>query len=180
MSFPTTPAFVHRGDWDETTAQHPGTKFMEEHTRSFDTRTWETKRYLSDFTYVAPDGQVYEGLDKAMEAIKATYGPLTAQYHQPYFFVCTETCDDGYEGYDMIGQAMMYADLPGEPAAGESKVASADGRKWDLVIPGAFRFHCVKGGESYLLKRAEMHADTGPLVTRLLKRGVMSLKDLGL
>jgi hypothetical protein len=108
--------------------------------------------------------------------MKATYGPLTAQHHRPYFITCTETED----GYDMIGQASLYANLSGKPAAGERKVTDNDGKKWDLCIPGAFHFHCVKHEETYLLKRTEMHADTGPLVLGLLKRGVLNPKDLGL
>jgi hypothetical protein len=176
MSFPTKPAFVHYGDWSESTAKHPAVKWMEVHTYEFDTRTWESKRYTSDFTYVAPDGQVHEGRDKALEAIKTTYAPLTAQCHRPYFMVCTET----EEGYDMIGQATLYANLSGEPAAGESKVTDKDGKKWDLAIPGAFHFWCVKTEDGFLLKRTEMHADTGPLVMGLLKRGVISPKHLGL
>jgi hypothetical protein len=176
MSFPTKPAFVYYGGWSEVTAKHPAVKWLEVHTREFDSRTWETKRYTSDFIYVAPDGQVHEGLEKAMEAIKATYGPLTAQYHQPYFMVCTETED----GYDMMGQATLYANLPGEPAAGQSKVKDKDGKEWDIGVPGAFHFWCVKNGDDFLLKRTEMHADTGPLVMGLLKRGVITPQQLGL
>ena len=80
----------------------------------------------------------------------------------------------------MIGQATLYANLSGEPAAGESKVTDKDGKKWDLAIPGAFHFWLVKTEDSFLMKRAEMHADTGPLVTGLLKRGVITPKHLGL
>ncbi|KEF55978.1 uncharacterized protein A1O9_07558 [Exophiala aquamarina CBS 119918] len=84
MSFPTKPAFVIHGGFDETTANHPGMKFLEEVENDFDTRTWDPEFYAPDFTWVAPTGQATEGRERALEAAKALYMPLTAHWHEPF------------------------------------------------------------------------------------------------
>ena len=33
MSFPTQPAFVHNGSWDDTTRTHPAMEWMERYTK---------------------------------------------------------------------------------------------------------------------------------------------------
>jgi hypothetical protein len=38
MSFPTTPAFVHVGTWNDETRKHPAMKWMEEYTLNFNKR----------------------------------------------------------------------------------------------------------------------------------------------
>lgn len=176
MSFPTKPAFVHHGYFDETTAKHPGMKFLEATKDDFDARNWDSQLYAPDFTWVAPNGQAHEGREKALEAIKAQYVPLTAHWHEPFYQVCTET-DYGYE---MIGSATMWANLPGEPAAGETKKYDKNGRAWDVAGPGGFRFHIVKQGDTFQLKRMEVTADSGLLVMAMIRRGLLSPKDLGL
>jgi hypothetical protein len=176
MSFPTKSAFVVHGDFDATTAKHPGMKFLEDMKNDFDNRSWDTKWYAPNFTYVAPNGQVVEGREKALEAIKAQYTPLTAYWHEPFYQVCTET-DYGYE---MIGSATMWANLPGEPATGETKKYDKNGKAWDVAGPGGFRFQIEKNGDSFHLNRMEVTADSGPIVMGMLRRGVINLKDLGL
>ena len=176
MSYPTTPAFVVHGDFDETTAKHPGMKFLYGVKNDFDTRTWDPKWYAPDFTYVAATGQATEGREKALEVIKAQYAPLTEFRHEPFYQNCTDT-DYGYE---MIGSATMWANLPGEPAAGETKKHDKNGKAWDVAGPGGFRFQIEKHGDGFLLKRMEVTADSGLIVTALLKRGVLTPKDLGL
>ena len=116
-----------------------------------------------------------EGREKAIEAVKNLYGPLTAQSHQPYFLNCIES-DAGYE---LLGLATPWADLPGEPAAGETKKKDRHGRAWDIGGPGCFRFNLVKDGDGYLLSRIEIFADSGPILMVMPKRGVLSMKDHG-
>ena len=176
MSFPTKAAFVHYGDFDSTTRKHPAMEWMEHYRDDFDSRTFDLKWYTSDFTYVATDGTVYEGREKAMEAIKALYGPLPAWCHEATYLNCIET-DFGYE---MIGKATMWVLLPGEPAVGETKKEDRNGKSWDLNGPGTFRLHYVKDGNSFLLKRTEVNADTAPIVLGMVKRGVITAKDLGI
>jgi len=176
MSFPTTPAFVVHGDFSPATQQHPGMKFLEAMKLDFDARRWTADYYAADFTWVAPNGQAYEGRDKALDALKAQYAPLTAHWHEPFYQICTPT-DYGYE---MIGSATMWANLPGEPAAGETKKVDRNGTAWDVAGPGGFRFHIVKSGDSFQLSRMEVTADSGPVLMTMVKRGLLAAKDLGL
>jgi hypothetical protein len=176
MSFPTRPAFVHYGDFDATTAKYPAMKWLEDYKDDFDSRTFDPKWYAPDFVYVAPDGQTTEGREKALDAIKALYGPLTAHWHEPFFLNCFET----EYGYEMIGQATMWANLPGEPAAGETKKHDKNGKAWDVGGPGSFHFKFKKHRDSFQFTRTEIYADTGPIMMGMLRRGVLSPKDLGL
>lgn len=176
MSFPTKPAFVHHGSWDQTTAQHPAMKWMEEYNHDFDTQSWDSKWYSEDWTYVASDGNIYQGKEKALEAVKSFYSPLTTYFHEPFLVMCSETPD----GYEMIGQAKLYANLPGEPHVEEKKVKDGSGRDWDLAVPGAFYFQYAKHGGGFVLKKTEMMGDSGVIAIKLVKRGVIGQKELGL
>lgn len=44
----------------------------------------------------------------------------------------------------MFGSADCFFNLPGAPAAGESKVRDPEGREWDVQVPGAFAFEYVR------------------------------------
>ncbi|KAJ9663348.1 hypothetical protein H2198_000865 [Neophaeococcomyces mojaviensis] len=176
MSFATKPAFVHYSDFDSTSRKHPAMEWMERYRDDYDSGSFDPKWYAPDFTYVAPDGTVHEGREKALEALKALYGPLPAWRHEATYLNCIET-DFGYEA---IGKATMWALLPGEPAAGETKKKDGNGKSWDLNGPGSFRFHYIKDGDSFLLKRTEINADTAPIAIGMVKRGVITAKDLGI
>ncbi|KIY00399.1 uncharacterized protein Z520_04084 [Fonsecaea multimorphosa CBS 102226] len=178
MSVPTKAAFVHYGDFDSTTRKLPVMEFMERFRDDFDTKSFDPKWYAPDFTYVAPDGTVSEGRDKALDAMKALYGPLPKWCHEAFYLNCYELDDSG--SYEMIGKATLWANLPGEPAQGESKKTDGEGKKWDLAIPGTYLFNYAKAGDGFVLKRIELTGDTGPLMVGLLRRGVLSSKDLGL
>ena len=151
-------------------------EWMNRFRNDFDKATFDPKWYRPELVYVAPDGTAYEGRDKALEAIKALYGPLPAFRHEA---VMVNVIERDF-GYEMIGRAMMWANLPGEPAPGETKKKDADGKEWDLVGPGGFRFFYVKEGNNFALSRLEMMADTAPLTLGLVRRGVISTKDLGI
>ena len=185
MSFPTQPAFVHYGSWDDTTRKHPAMKFMEAYTNWFEENHFKepapTAWLTKDTSMVLADGRAFNGADAVWAAQPLTYGPFVQYYHQPYFVICVEI-DDGYE---MIGQATVFANLPGEPTGDEQKAADDKGRKWDVGVPGAFRFIYkkepgAKNGLGFLLHRTEIMADSGPVVVKMLKRGVMKPSDLGL
>ncbi|OAP58237.1 hypothetical protein AYL99_07327 [Fonsecaea erecta] len=177
MSVPTKAAFIHYGDFDSTTRKLPVMEFMERFRDDYDTKSFDPKWYAPDYTYVAPDGTVSEGRDKAIAAMKALYGPLPQWRHEAFYLNCYEV-DSG--GYEMIGKATLWGNLPGEPAEGESKKTDGQGKQWDLAMLGAYRFHYVKEGDGFALKRIELTGDTAPLVVGLLKRGVLSPKDLGI
>lgn len=177
MSFPTQPAFIHSGTWDDVTRRHPAMKWMEDYTLNFNKRgRWEDKRnewHTEDFSLVKPDGSEFKGHEVAWEQSKSMYNFFTKEFHEPYFLVCWEI-DDGWE---MLGQAYFYANCIGESVAGEKKVADLQGREWDVKIPSAFRFIYVKrdgaahGGIE--LKRCEIMGDSMPGVHILMQRGVI-------
>jgi hypothetical protein len=180
-SFPTTPAFVYRGTWDDTTRKHPAMKWMETYTKEFDTHGPSPKWYTADASLQKADGTEYHGREQSITAIKELYGPLTSHFHEPYFVMCSRT-DDGYE---MLGQAKLFANLPGQPAAGESKVKDKSGKEWDIGVPAAFHFWYVndekaENGHGMAIKRTEIMSDGSAPMVVMLKRGLISAKDLGL
>jgi len=92
---------------------------------------------------------------------------------------------DNKEGWEMLAQATLYANLVGEPAKGEVKVKDGKGKEWDMGVPSAFRViyakdDGAKNGTGVLIKREELMSDSGVAMGMLLKRGVLSAKDLGL
>ena len=185
MSFPTQAAFVHYGSWDDTTRTHPAMKFMEAYTSWFEENHFKepapTQWHTKDGSLALADGREFKGADEVWAALPLTYGPFVQYYHQPYFLNCFEIA----KGYEMIGQATLFANLPGEAGGDEQKVTDNQGKKWDVAVPGAFRFiyhkePSAKNGLGFLLHRSEIMADSGPVVVKLLKRGVMKPSDLGL
>ena len=135
--------------------------------------------YSDDFVLIKSDGTEVNGKKDALVSLKEVYSPLISHFHDPFYLCCAE----GKNGtWEMIGQAKLYAKLPGNPAAGEKPVKDPKGRSWDIVLPGAFKFVYApgKGPEGFLLTRTELMTDSAPIVMTLLKRGVMSPADLGL
>jgi hypothetical protein len=180
-SVPTTPAFVHHSTWDDTSRKHPAMKWMEDYTLDFDTHNFSPKWYSKDWTLHMADGKIVSGRDAGIAALRQLYGPLTSHFHEPYFFVCHEVAD----GWDMIGQAMLFGNLNGNPAPGEKKVKDRQGREWDMGLPAAFHFHYVKdpeaeNGGGIVLKRTEIMSDSGVPMGIMLGRGLIKAQDLGL
>jgi hypothetical protein len=178
---PTTPAFVHRGTWDETTRKHPAMKWMEAFNKDFDTHGPSPKWYTADASFQKADGTEFHGREQVMVANKELYGSLTSYFHEPYFVTCNETED----GYEMLGQAKLFANLPGKPSAGERKVKDKSGKEWDMSIPGAFHFWYVndekaENGLGIAIKRTEIMSDGSVPMGIMLKRGLISAQDLGL
>ncbi|MCJ1460821.1 hypothetical protein MMC28_011203 [Mycoblastus sanguinarius] len=184
MSVPTVPAYIHTGSWDDETRKHPAMKWMEDYTMaSIDTRAWDTIPYsdyhTDDFTLYKADGSVEKGGKQAWEkGLPTVYGPFKSHLHEPNFLVCTET----KYGWEMIGQANVYANLHVEGK--EPKVKDGSGREWDHVTPGAFHFEYVKDSKAkhqgILLKSSRIFADSGPALMLMLKRGQLKPGDLGL
>jgi hypothetical protein len=183
-SFTTKPAFTSSGsDWDDSSRQHPAMKFMEEYTLMFDKRGYNSERYsdwmTEDATLTKGDGTSFSGGEACWEASKEVYAPFKEYMHCPYFLVVTPL--EGMkeeEGYEMIGQAMVYGDLVGERQEGEPEKVKdpRHGRMWDVKIPGAFRFQYVKGGNNgWKLKKTDLHVDGMGAGMVLVKRGVMKL-----
>jgi hypothetical protein len=183
----TTPAFIHYGDWDDITRAHPAMRWMESFTRAWDSREWaidpsvSSKWFTSDFALTKADGTSTVGVEKGINVLRETYGALTGHLHEPYYVVVNETNN----GWEMLGQATLYANLPGTPVSGEVKIKDGEGKEWDMSVPSAFHFCYVrdesaKNGGGILISKEEMISDSGVAMAILLKRGVLVAKDLGL
>jgi hypothetical protein len=178
MSYPTTPAFVHYGDWSDATRANPCLKWMEDYTtQMFDKRKFDTpynEWHSDDYVLVKPDGtEITSGGADAWKEVQAIFAPFTAHRHRPIFAVVVET---DY-GWLMIGQAYVCGNLVGPPASGEKKAKDPDGNEWDLVYPGAYRFEYVKDAQGGIkMRRSEIMTDTWPVASLLLKRGVMKVE----
>lgn len=123
-----------------------------------------------DFTFILPSGLALTG-PAAWSAILTMYSPFTAHSHEPFHYcvVPTET------GYDLLGQAMMYANLP-VPGGGDKK-KDLQGREWDLGVPGSFHFSFVKsedGVKGWKLAREALFADGLSMVKPMVERGMVN------
>jgi len=184
MSY-STPAFVSYGTWGPETRKNPAMKWMEDYTVNvIDKQQWSlpySEYHADDFSVLKPDGNEVEGGEQAWAAIKELYSPFTEHLHEPFFLSCHET-DYGWE---MIGQAMVYANLQGKQAAGEQKVKDLTGKEWDIKVPGGFRFQYVKdakakNGGGIVLRMTQIMSDSGPAMMGMMKRGLIKASDLGL
>lgn len=184
MSVPTVPAFIHTGNWDAQTCAHPAMAWMESYTRTaVDNRSWTigtlaSEWHAADFTLQKVDGTVIRGGEAAWhEGIAVIYGPFTAHLHSPNFLVCSQTED----GWQMIGQADLYASLPSERCGG--RVRDGERREWDIKVPSAFWFEYVRdegakhGG--ILLRSTKIFGDTAPVMKAMVQRGMVTKEDLG-
>jgi len=179
-TFQTQPAFIHTGPWNDGSRKHPAMKWMEEFTIAFNARSgWDQKTSdwnTPDFSLVKPDGTEVKGAEEAWAEAKALYTPFTSEYHEPFFLVTWET-DDGYE---MLGQAYLYANCVGQKAEGDPKVKDGQGREWEVKIPGGFRFQYVKKNGAahgdFEMRRCEIMSDSMPAAQILMKRGVLKLE----
>lgn len=149
----------------------------------FDAHKWSTPStdlYTSDLTLLKPDGSTVSGGEKSWAAVAELFAAYTTQWTEPYYMVVTDT-DYGWE---MIGNAKIYGNLPGEAAQGESKARDASGKEWDHAMSGGFRFQYVKGAggphDGILLKMVQITADSGPVLMKMLGRGLVKPADLGL
>ncbi|KAH7392327.1 hypothetical protein DE146DRAFT_790847 [Phaeosphaeria sp. MPI-PUGE-AT-0046c] len=179
MSYPTKPAFIHVGTWDDRTRAHPVMKWMENYTVEIvDKKVWNDKPsddYLtSDHKLNKSTGEVVSGGDASFSAMRdEIYAPLAQHFHDPQYLVAW---DDGDE-HEMIGVASLFYNLaiPGDG----NKIKDRNGKSWDGVIPAAFHFRYVKDDEhGYKLSRTAIYNDPTAAVVGMLKRGMMKPEDL--
>ncbi|KAF3037728.1 hypothetical protein E8E11_005283 [Didymella keratinophila] len=179
MSFPTKPAFVHYGTWDDETRAHPAMKWMEQYTNQVDAKAADEVKnnwMAQDHFLVRSTGQKDTGAQASVDALyKEIYAPFAEHAHVPYHLVCYEV-DDGWE---MMGLATVYWNLavPGKQESGE-KVKDKEGNEWDGAMPGAFNFHYRKEGGGIRVTKTEIAADPTAAVVGMLKRGMMKPEDL--
>ncbi|KAJ4368431.1 hypothetical protein N0V83_006788 [Neocucurbitaria cava] len=181
MSFPTQPAYVHYGTWDDKSRQHEYMKWMEQYTNAVDRKAWDTEPSSNWFapthTLHKTSGETVSGGDASWAALRTeVYAPFAAHLHDPQFFVVWEK-DDGWE---MLGVATLYWNLAAPGGSGEKKsVKGRDGKEWDGAGPAAFNFHYVKGSDGQIrMKSSATYADPSTAVVGMLKKGMMKPEDL--
>jgi hypothetical protein len=179
MAFPTKPAFHYIGTWSAEMLAHPAMKWQHDFTKDvFDSRNWDvpaTKYLTSDFVLQKADGVEVHGAEAGWEADKALYAPFTSHKHEPRGLICVPT--DG--GWEMIGRAYLYVNLPGE--GGATKVKDLEGTEWDAACVGMFRFLYRKdaeGVDGIKLSRVEICSDPLPALSVLVKRGVVGAEQV--
>ncbi len=182
MSYPTTNAFIYSfTGFDETTRSHPCMNWCEKYTLSFDSREMFQKDYsewhTDDYTYQKSNGQVTSGGAAAFDKVKEDYSFFSGTNHAPNFLCCWETAD----GWEMLGQAVMYANLAAPGGSGQVMTDPA-GKKWDVGVPSAFHFFFVKdpsgSAGGIKMKRMEVYGDSMPVAAEMLKRGMMKPEQL--
>ena len=132
-----------------------------------------------DLTLYKADGGIERGGKQAWrKGIPDVYGPFKSHLHEPSFIVCWET----KHGWEMISEANVYANLHVEGK--EAKVKDAGGEEWDHATRGSFHFEFVKDEKAkhggILMKSGAIFADSMPAQMLMLKRGQLTLGDLGL
>jgi hypothetical protein len=175
MSFPTTPIFLGQGGW-EALKIHPAMNWMVDYTAIIDSgELFKTGRWTdwctSDWTFTTADGSKHSG-EAAFNTWKQQYAPLVKYTHIPRMAVVWESKN----GYEMLGQADLFANLPG--GSGQGAVVDSNGAHWEIKVPSAYRFSYVKVDGGFKISAIELHADSAPIVVELLKRGVMSPEQL--
>ncbi|QDS74411.1 hypothetical protein FKW77_005829 [Venturia effusa] len=176
MSFSTKPTFVvwNVGGFEQSRS-HPAMAWMENYTKMWDDRKvseenaaeWNT----TDYVFTDGKGVSTKGAVEAHRAATAVYAPFSEYHHEPDGPL---SCWETENGYFMMGQATLFADLP-VPGETKSKV-DVEGRKWDFAIPAMFQFEYVKdasGPGGLKMKSNTNFSDPTPAVVEMLKRGML-------
>lgn len=91
----TNSAFVHFGDWNESSRKNPALKWFEPTVRDiFDAHLWDTPYsdlYTEDLKLLKPDGSEVHGGKAAWAEVAQLFGPFTTQRTQPIYIVVTDT-----------------------------------------------------------------------------------------
>lgn len=94
----------------------------------------------------------------------------------PYFLAVWES-EDG-NGWELSGNAYLQANVVGEPD--KEPAFSNGGKSWEVKIPSGFYFKYVKDGDKIKMQSMAITGDSGPVVLKLLARGVLTPAQLGL
>ncbi len=90
-----TSAFVHTGDWNESSRAHPALAWFEPVVRDiFDAHLWDTPYsdiYTDYFHLLKPDGTEISNGKEAWAQVAQLYAPFTKQRTQPFYLVATDT-----------------------------------------------------------------------------------------
>jgi len=179
MSYPTTPAYITNcSGTEKRLREHPGLDFLFDHQEAFDKGNMKTEPYTvyhaKDFTLTLPDGTVLPPGEASWKGWLEEYAPFTEHLHEARYINIYER--DG--GWEMMGVANVYANLH---VPGEKTKTDLSGRQWDVVAPGAFLFTCVKdstGPKGYKVKSMSLYGNKIPVITEMVKRGMVKPEDL--
>ncbi|WPH03253.1 Hypothetical protein R9X50_00613000 [Acrodontium crateriforme] len=177
MSFPTQEVFIHYGSYDDELRSHPVMKWMENYAKNIvDSRQWDKSYsdagHTDDFTFQKSTGEVVEGGEAAWKAVAEVYSPFSSHFHEPTFVIVWKTD----KGYGMFGTAKLHWNLA---VPGDKKGQTGyDGKEWDGVTPGAFKFHYDKDGDSFKISRTEIYSDPSAAMVIMMHRGMLKPEDL--
>ncbi|KAF2428888.1 hypothetical protein EJ08DRAFT_314761 [Tothia fuscella] len=177
MSYPTKPTYIAScaGKGFDAVQDHPCMVWMHKYTLAYDAgeinestwKDWST----DDMTYYKTNGEAFTGA-KAIAVALEVYAPFSAYKHEPNGIVaCWETAN----GWEMVGQAMLFVDFP--VAGGEKMQKDLSGKAWDVATPSMFAFEYVKDEsakhDGIKMKSQKIFADTALAMLEMLKRGMV-------
>ncbi|KXS98869.1 hypothetical protein AC578_10872 [Pseudocercospora eumusae] len=177
MSYATKPVFLHHGDWDDETRQHPALKFMEDYTKAFDNKFYNSEPYskymTDDHILIRSTGQTDQGGEASLAALKnEIYAPFADYHHEGIFEVAFET----EQGWGMIGIATLWWNLavPGDGP----KQKDGKGKEWEGGTPAAFKFAYRKTGDGIKISETRIMADPSAAMVAMVKRGMVKPEQL--
>lgn len=179
MSYPTIPAYqTYTNGTEKRLREHPVLDFLFDHQEAFDCGSMKTEPYTvfhaDDFTFTKTDGTVLPPGEASWKAWLEGYAPFTEHLHEARY-CCVYERNGGWE---MMGIATIYGNLH-VPGAKTKKDLS--GRLWDVAVPGALLFTCVKdpsGPKGFKVKSMTLFGDGTPVIGEMIKRGMMKPEDL--
>ncbi|KUJ23776.1 uncharacterized protein LY89DRAFT_662578 [Mollisia scopiformis] len=179
MSYPTIPAYQTQANGAEKLSrEHPVLDFLIDHQEAFDTGKMKTEPYtvfhVDDFVFTKSDGTVLPPGEASWKGLLEGYAPFNKHYHEGRYACIYER--NGI--WEMVGFANVYANLL---VPGEKTKKDQSGRQWDVLVPGAFLFTCVKdptGPKGFKVKSMTLFGDGVPVVGEMMKRGMVKAEDL--
>lgn len=138
--------FVHEGDFNEKSRQHPALRMLEAMTTELSsTNKMNPKWYAPGASF-----EMVDGTQQTVQQVNA----LTEQYPELESITVTES--DG--GYELRGKGKLYGNFTDEgrllrdqgklsgnlPGRGKDQVEDKLGRKWDFVFPNDWVKHLAK------------------------------------
>lgn len=122
------------------------------------------------------DGTIASGREAGVKALTDKYAPFTGGHkHDP-----TElfTWQEG-DHWCMFGHARCYIGFEDQA----NTVKDQHGDAWNVVVEATYRFVYVKDDSApkgFRMRETKIYADPMPAVQFMLKKGIVSAKDLGM
>lgn len=176
---PTTPAYVvHVNDSGRSFRDHPVHAFQMDHRDALDNGSMKTKPYTEfhskNFVFTKPDGTSFDPGQSSFDAMMEGYSPFTEHLHEVHYLCAYE-----HNGqWENMASANIFANLL---VPGEKTKTDLSGRKWDVSSPAAVRFQYETdsgGPRGFKLKSMTVYGDGVPLVSEMIKRGMVKPEQL--